>query len=268
MPKHRKPSVKELDENLNESLKKIEEEEKEDEKPVVIPEEEEDEPIESPEEEEETPEPPKGEEKPPKGEVETLKKRYSDSSAEALVLHSKSKKMVEAIEKAGEVEEPTDEEMKKEYADWEVMSDFERKMAQNDLTNRRKLEAIAQVAKDFKDMESWNTKIDEFLTDPEVLALHPELEGQEGDFKIFSTKETRRGVDFEDLVSAFLYTQEGKPKPKNKGKMFEVGSGGISEKPKITPGKISHEEGQRLRILDYKKYIEMVRTDKIEAPEL
>jgi hypothetical protein len=141
-------------------------------------------------------------------------------------------------------------------------------MAKDSLWNRKKLNTIAEVAKDFKDMEAWNKAIDDFLADPEVLIGHPTLENKEADFKIFASKESRRGVDFEDLVSAFLYEEEGKPKPKNKGKMFETGSGGIDQKPKVATGKISHEEGERLRLYNYKEYIRLLRKDKIELPEV
>lgn len=276
MSKHIKPTVKELDEKINENLKAIDEDvEKESEEGKKIEKkskeelqepEEVKEPIK--EEEEEPEEPPKKEEPKEEPKQDPYKKRYEDSTREAQVLYAKSKKMSDAIAKAGEIQEPTEEQLKVEFPEWDEMSAFEQRMGKESLMNRLKLEAIGAVAKDFKDMDSWNKKIDDFLADPEVLAEHPELEGREGDFKIFASKDTRRGVDFSDLVSAFLYTAESSPKPVNKGKMFETGSGGDNQRPKKETGKITFEEGQKLKDTNYKLYIRMLKENKIEAPEV
>jgi hypothetical protein len=266
MAKHKKPTLKELNEQINDTLKKVDEEVKEPEGDKTSKEESEtDETPKQEEVEEPTEEKP---EKPQEPDKEPYKKRYEDSTREAQVLYSKSKKMSDAITKAGEIPEPTEEELIGEFKDWEVMSDFERQIAKDSVWNKKKLNAISDVAKDFKDMDAWNTRIDEFLVDPEVLASHPELEDREGDFKIFASRETRRGVDFEDLVSAFLYTEDYKPKPRNTGSMFETGSGGINEKPEKKDNKIPFDEGQRLKISNYKMYIRLLREDKISSPEV
>lgn len=269
MPKHIKPTVEELDEKINENLKIIDEEgKKSEEQGVEVVEKSKKKLQETPEVEEAPKEEPKETPKEPEKKEDTFKKRYEDSTREAQVLYAKSKKMSEAILKASEIAEPTEEELGKEFPEWEEMSDFERRMAKDSFVNKKKLEAISEIAHDFKDMDAWNIKIDKFLADPETLANHPELEGDEAEFKIFASRDTRRGVDFEDLVSAYLYTVDSRPKVVHKGKMFETGSGGINEKPKPSSNKLSFDEGQQLKITNYKMYIRMLREDKIETPEV
>lgn len=211
----------------------------------------------------ETPEPQKDEK------LKKAEKRYADSSREAHLLYSKNKKMTEAIEKAGEVADPTEDELKSEYPEWEEMSDFERKMAKSDMVKTRKLDAIANVAKDFKDLDKWNRKVDEFIADPATIAEHPEIDGKEEEFRMFAiTKPSRQNLDFEDLVHAFLYEEDQKPKPKSRTKMMETGTGGINEKPKNKGNKISVDESRRLRNTDYKKYLHYVRNNLIEDEEI
>lgn len=282
MANHQKPTPEELEEKMKASMQELE---KEDQEPKNTPEEPESE-TEKPEtetteepskqydtdepesESEDTPEEPKEPEAPekPKSEDPDWKKRYEDSSREAHLLYGKGSKMFQAIEKAGEAPEPTEDDLKAEFSDWDDMSDFEKRMAKDNLHNKRKFEAIDQAAREFKDLDDWNIKVDKFVADPETVAQYPELDGKEEEFKLFSTtKPSRINQDFDDLVFAFLYTAEqNKPAPK-KGKMLETGSGGPNNKPKPNDGTISIEESRRLMKTDYKKYLDYVRAGKIRS---
>lgn len=285
MANHKKPTPEELEEQMKASLEKLE---KEDQEPTNTPSEPENETeiqeTETPEDQvnqddtstESESEPEEPQEEPEKEtSVKTepkdtdWKKRYEDSSREAHLLYGKGSKMFQAIEKAGEIPEPTEEELKSEFEDWEDMSDFEKRMAKDNLHNKRKFEAIDQAAKEFKEIDEWGIKVDKFIADPETIAKYPELDGKEEEFKLFSTtKPSRVNQDFDDLVFAFLYTAEkNKPAPK-KGKMLETGSGGPNNKPKPNDGTISVEESRRLMKSDYKKYLEFVRAGKIRFDEV
>ena len=55
-----------------------------------------------------------------------------------------------------------------------------------------------------------------------------------------------------------------KAKPKKKGKMFEVGSGGPNSKMKPKGDKIFLEEAALLMRTDYKKYKELLLAGKID----
>jgi len=282
MTKHVKPTLEELDQGAEQALKEAEaikaEEDKKKEtdnetlkkavEEVETPEEEVEETTE--EEVEEEPEVEEKEEKPKKVEVEEpeeekedYKKKFVESTKEGQILYSKNKKMMEALSKVDDIPEPTEEELQKEFTDWEIMSDFEKRLAKNDIINSRKLEQISKVNKEFKDTDAWNGKVDEFVSDPNSLIKYPGLEGKESEFKIFANKTTRRGVDFEDLVSSFLYTAESE-RPKNKGKMLESTTGDTTkQKPKSN--KISIEQARILRQNDYNKWSELLRAGKIES---
>lgn len=228
------------------------------------------------EDDEEDPKPPKAPKTPKtdeEKEIERLKKekersdkRYSDSSSEAHMLFNKSKKMSDAIKKAGQVEEPTEDELKAKYPSWDVMDDDQRQLARDSMVTQRRLDAIQEASKEFEDIDQWNTKVDEFLSDPGTIADIPDLEGKEEDFKIFATsRQSRMGVDFEDLVASFLYAESQKPKPpKKKGKQFPTGTSGENQKPKQKSDKISIADSRILRNTDYPKYLELLKAGKID----
>ena len=196
--------------------------------------------------------------------TQDYKKKFIESTREAQVLYAKNKKLNEAIENTTKIAAPTDDELKETYPDWEVMSDFERKMAKDSLINKRRFAALAEVTKDFKDYDRWQKKVNEFVTDEVNLTKYPELDGRSDEFKLFASKPTRRGVSFGDLVAAFAYTESKSRPAKKKGKMFETGSKG-DKNIKKRSNKLSIEQGRRLRLKDYSKWKQLLKAGKIES---
>lgn len=252
MAKHVKPTQEELEANAQKALEEAEKI-KEDDTPVIE------------ETVSETKQPP---EPVPSQEEVDYKKKFTESSREAQILHAKNKQINEAIERAKAIPEPTEEELKKEYEDWDVLTDTERKLAKDNFMSSKRFAYLDDVTKESKDIEAWNSKVDSFIGDPKTLVDNPALEGKEEDFKIFAGKPTRRGVDFPDLISAFLYSNNKMKTEPKKGKMFETGSGGLNEKPKNEPGKISIEQARTLRNTDYAKYKEYLLAGKIESDNI
>lgn len=246
---HVKPTKTELDENIKKTTEELEALKKTPTEPEPTP----SEPTEEPEPSKEI----------YKDMLKREKKKSVASAQEAQVLHAKNKKINEALDKASQLPDPTEEEMTVEYPDWEMMSDFEKKMAKDSLISKRRFNALNEVTKEFKDLEKWQGKVEAFIGDPKTLTAHSELEGREDEFRLFATKPTRRGIDFSDLVSAFLYNTEKARPQKKKGKMFETGTGGPTAPPKKGRGKISIEEARILRTTDYKKYIQYLKAGKI-----
>jgi len=192
------------------------------------------------------------------------KKKFVESTREAQVLHAKNKQLVDAVDEASLIE-VTEEDLQKEYGDWDLMTDTEKRLAKESLLSTRRFNVIRDEQLKFKDVEVWNEKVNVFADDPKTLVDHPELEGKVEEFKLFASKPTRRGVDFTDLIPAFLYNEsKNKPAPK-KGQMFEQGTGG-NTKPKPKGDKISTEEGRLLMKTDYNKFKEMLKAGKIELP--
>jgi len=293
MPKHIKPTKAELEANsirLLEEAEALELEENKD-KPEVPTELPEDDPqptpkfddeVETPETEE-TPEPEDGEEgeeepektpeKPeitpektpdPKDEPD-YKEKFGKSTQEAQILFAKSNKLADIIEQASNLPEPTEEEMTALYKDeWELMSDRERENAKESYIGKRYRNFISEGTKEFKDIDAWTKKVEEFVDDPATLVKTPELEGKTEEFMTFANKPTRRGVDFEDLVSAFLFDVSKNAKPKNKGAMFEKGSGGLNDKPNNAPKKLTSEQGTALRKQNYSLWLQYAKAGKID----
>lgn len=212
----------------------------------------------------EEPEKPKETPKEPKKPEIDYKTKFKASTQESQILHARNKQVNEALEKAASIPDPTEEEMRAEYLDWEEMSDFEKKMAIESIANKRRIGAITEVTQKFKDLDRWQKDVKKFVGDPTTLVKHPKLEGRTDEFEVFATKPTRRGVDFDDLISAFLFEAETK-QPKHKGKMFEEGSGGPAEKPKQASNKITMEQARALRKTDYNKYKRYLKEGRIEA---
>jgi hypothetical protein len=192
------------------------------------------------------------------------KEKYSNSSREAAILAAKLKKQNEALEKAGQIPKPTEEEMILEYPDWEDMSATEKRLATDSVWNNRRFEIVEGYSKVAKDIDAWTAKVDTFIEDPKTLIAHPDLEGKADGFKAFAVKETRRGVDFEDLVSAFLWKLES-TKVTHKGKMMPTGTGGSKEKPQPVSDKISAEDAARLMETDYNKWMQLLQEGKLAS---
>lgn len=199
-----------------------------------------------------------------KRELAEKDKKLRASSREGQILYQRNKQITEAIEKASELPDPTEDELVSEFPDWEVMNDFEKKMARQSLTTTRRLNAITEVSKSFKELEAWEKSVDEFLTDPANIANNPALEGMEDDFKLFATKPTRRGVDMNILISSFLYEKDkevGAPRKQ----MFESGSGGPSTPPEPKSDMVSIDEARMLRQNNYSEYKRLLREGKIKS---
>lgn len=274
MANHIKPTTEELEKNIQKSLEALEDleekpvvEVKEEEEKVVEPEPSEEvveEVKEKPEKkEEEVVEPAPSEEVPEKKPLPPAEERLKESTRESQVLFLKNRKIQEAIEQAGQLPEPTEDELKVEFSDWDELSPVEQKLAKDNLWNKRKFDAIATVSQEGKDIDAWNNKVDEFVDDPKTLVNNPELEGKVESFKSFAMKPSRRGLDLPDLVLAFNGELiKNRPEPK-KGQMFPTGSAGPNEKPKENNGILSLEQGNALRETNYKLWKEKLMTGKI-----
>lgn len=190
------------------------------------------------------------------------KKKFIESSRENQVLAAKLKKQTEALDESTTVPEPTEEELKAEHPEWDKLSEFEKRMARKELHNDKKFAVLNRIAKENKDIDSWQGKVTTFIEDPKTLIANPKLEGKEDEFRLFANKPTRRNIDFEDLVSAFLY-EESSARPKNKGKMFPS-STAADKKQAASAGKISIEDSQKLMKTNYSEYKRLLLAGKID----
>lgn len=266
MPKtNNRPSKEELQAQIDEAvavadelegLQSLPADDKEAPEPVEEvnePEEEEVEAEEEPQEEEEA-EPSK----------ELYKKKFSESSKESQKLYAKNRVMNKAIADAEDVPEPTEEELEKEFSDWDVMSDTEKTFAKETIISRNWRETISKAKDQASKIEKWSESVDDFVGDPKTYIDAPELEGKQSEFAEFAKQEENNNVPMHILKSAFLHENSSGKQP-NKGRMFEKGSGGPNDKPTPRTDKITIEEASKLRQTDYNKYKEYLVAGKIET---
>lgn len=259
-----KPTTEELKAQEEEAIRIAEELEnnppvEEEEEPII-----EEEPEEVEEVEEEEAEPSEEEKEALKEKLEAEKKKSSASARENQKIYAKNRVINKALTDAEETPEPTEEELAKEFTEWEYMSDIEKTLAKETVVSRNWRKVISQAKEQATKIEKWNESVDEYVEDPETLNANPELEGKTEAFKEFATRESNNNVPFNILVGAFLHERTKGVQP-NKGKMFERGSGGSNEKPQPKKDTITLEEARKLRETDYAKYKEMLTAGKIES---
>jgi hypothetical protein len=208
---------------------------------------------------------PKKEEKP----MEDWKKRHDESTREAQRLYRNNSQMMTAIAEASNLPDPTEEELKTEYKNWDDLSETERTFAKDSFINKRFRASVAKAAAEQKGVQEWRDRVDSFIEDPRTLTDNPDLEGKEDEFLEFVLADNKLvGTDFSILVGAFLHAESKKPKKTNKGDMFPTGKSGPAEKPHRKSDKISQSDAEVLKISNYKKYLEFLKAGKIEQSEV
>lgn len=220
------------------------------------------------EEEEKKPKTPEEDEEPetPEKKEQDKDKKLRASTQEAQILFERNRQVQEAIKNAASIPEPTEDELKKEYSEWDMMDDTSKKLAKQALTSTRRIEAITSATARFEELDKWQDEVDGFLEDPKTLEANPKLEGREKEFRIFASKPTRRGVTFDVLLGAFFYEtdEENKEKKKkHKGAMFEQGNGGPKTKHKKDVG-LSTERAANLRKTNFKEFKRQLKAGKIK----
>lgn len=192
------------------------------------------------------------------------KKKFAESTREAQVQGFKNKEIQRAVDAAAEITEPTEEDLKVEYPEWDDLTATEQKLAKDNLLNKRRFELVHEATAKFKKVDEWNEAVDGYVGDPKTLIAHPELEGKIEEFKQFASKPTRRGTDIEDLVLAFAGEQAKVVTPPHKGGMFPAGSAGLKTPVVPVDDKLSVEEGRALMKTNYKLWKEKLLAGKIK----
>ncbi len=196
------------------------------------------------------------------------KVKFAESSREAQILASKNRKIQETIEQAAQLPEPTEEELKAKYTDWENLTDFEKQMAKDAYISSKRFSMINQAVVENQKVDQWAKQVDEFVTNPATLQSYKDLEGRQAEFRSFAMKESRRGLDMNELVTYFLAVEPKTPAPATPGSMVARPNAGNPPKP-ATPG-YTPEQVALLRKTDHKKYNELVMSGviKIEVPQM
>lgn len=150
--------------------------------------------------------------------------------------------------------EPTESELQAAFPEWYDMTPTEQMLAKKSLVSERRTEALLLKERDREAVAQWDTDLEL------AIAKNPTLQGKEQAFKAFATKPSRRGIDVDVLISAFLYdpgpsasqAPSSTPKP-----ALEGGNGG-PRGPISSKKKYSAEEMQTIQASDPRKYREML----------
>ena len=195
---------------------------------------------------------------------EDYQDKFKNSAREALILHARNKQFQESIEKASTISEVTDDEMV-EYAksrniDIESLEDYQLAIIKDTIMANKRFAVIQQTAEESKKIDQWADKVDTFVSDERNLEQYPEIAGQENEFREFCMKPSRRGLEMDILVKAFLFDVEKAP-AKKKSLLLSGGNGGSSA-PK--PRQMSAEDAKILRTTSPKKYNQLLKEGKIK----
>lgn len=213
-----------------------------------------------------TPEAPTPTPKPEAPDLTDYKEKFKASSQEALALHFKNQKIQETIDEAANLPDPTEDEVR-EYAkqtgaEYDDLDDLTKTVLKDTLLNKRRFEKINEANKEAKNITDWVAKVDHFTSSPETIVKYPDLLDNAEDFRAFSIKQSRRGMDLDDIATAFLYGQTQTPVKHNKGSMLMPGGNGAAAEPK--PEGITEDQAMAIRTSNPKEYRRLVKEGKIK----
>jgi hypothetical protein len=221
--------------------------------------EEEKEPIEAPAEGEqpETPETPQENPQPadppaapaPQVDYET---KFKESARENEVLRAK---IAESDQRAKSLTiNPTEQELRDLYPDWDNMLPSEKTLARNTLTTQRQAEKTSRELAEMRAEQAWQKDL------KNAVKTFPALKGREEDFEAYVFKPTHKGVSIEALAKAFLYdaTKDAPPAaPTPQAGLERGGTGKQDVRPK--PKLLTAQELKNLREKDHRAYKDYVQ---------
>lgn len=256
-PEEIKEIVAEIDAELPENLTEVmKEEEGSHEEEVVVTDE-----IETPEVEEVIEE----ELETPKKTLPSIEQRYRESGQEAMILNSKNKKILETIEEAENLPEPTIEELKA-YAlemntNYEDLEGFALAMLKENYQNKKRFGKISNLVTEEKQINKWVKTVEDFLDREDTLQNYPSLVNSAEEFIKYASKKTHMNADLDLLVAGFMFKQ---PKPVNNNSLLLGGNSGNGNKPE-KPAIPTEEDAAIIRKKDFKKYKEMIKAKKFKT---
>ena len=193
------------------------------------------------------------------------KDKFVESTREASALYFKNQKLNQTIEEASQISEPTQEELaayaKTIGADYEDLDEFSQNMVKRTYINEKRFEKIQNAASESKKIDEWSNKVDTFIEDAVDNSKYPSLNTLGADFKKFAMKESRRGVDLDDLVASFLFSAERNLKQAPRKSVLL--SGGNSQAAPQKAAGLTDAQVAMIRESDPKEYRRLIKSGQI-----
>lgn len=216
------------------------------------------------------PEVEKKEEKEPEKEesIETpdqKEQRYKDQQTEAQIQVARNKSLVDKVDEAANLPEPTVEELKaftaRDGVDWEDLSISEQAMWKRTYIADKRFALVNESVQSVKQIDEWASKVDTFIDESDGKPEFLPLSGHEADFRKFCMIEAHRGTPIDILLGAFLHKL---PAPeKKRGSLLNTGGGG--EKTEDTGKIIDADAVATLRVTNPREYKRLLKAGKIQV---
>ena len=195
---------------------------------------------------------------------EQKEQRYKAQQTEAQIQAAKNRDLIDKVDQATKVGDPTPEELRnyvrEKGVDWDELTPFEQAMAKDTLIAKKQFGLVNEVVQSTKKIDEWAQKVDAFIDSTDGKPEYKGLSGHEADFRKFVMKESHRGADIESLLlPAFLHNLPTQPRKRNA--IFETGGGG--EKVEIS-GKITDADTvANLRATNPREYARLLKAGRI-----
>lgn len=193
------------------------------------------------------------------------KEKYVESTREASTLYFKNQKLNKTIEEASEIKDPTIDELKSyaksRGADYDELDEFSQNILKDTYINNKRFEKIQSVARESRDIDNWATQVDGFIEKSIDNGNYPSLNSLGNDFKKFAMKESRRGLDLDDLVASFLFSAERNIKKPNNESILLTGSNSTITNNKTTG--LTEQQISVIRETNPKEYRRLIKSGEI-----
>lgn len=204
---------------------------------------------------------------PPVIPLPNAEERLAEQRREAEILSHQNKKIVDTIDQAAQIAEPTLDELKQALekeasgSNWDDLTPLEKSLFKKNFINDRKFAMVHKVTTDIHNIDQWAKKVDLFIDTEQTEQKNKQLLGHEAEFRKFAMIESHRNADMDLLINAFI--NKLPPAANRKGSLFPVGGGDAPAKPKsdiITDA----EEAKKMKLQSPKEYAQKVKAGKIK----
>lgn len=211
--------------------------------------------------------PPDDDKTPPADDVVDYQAKYSDSTREAQILALRNKTYQDKIDEAENLPDPTEDECIAEYGEaWDERDEFDKNIARQVLKDKRYKEIIRTVRKAQKEEEGHFDNAVAYAKDVEATNQFPALKGREEEFARFASKETRRGLNLEDVAAIFTVSRPVK-RVVPKGAMMERSNANM-DKTKSKPKTLDAQHASILRQTSPKAYEKAIRDGTFDPTKM
>jgi chemotaxis protein histidine kinase CheA len=219
---------------------------------------------ESIEEEEEQLEIPKPKEK---KELPPIEDRYREAGQEAMILNSKNKRILETIDEAENLPDPTLDELrafaKESGAEYEELDTFAQNLLKETLLNKKYRGKIGSLVTEERKINEWVKKVEEFVDLETTIQTYVGLEDSREEFIKYCSKRSHVGADLDLLVAGFMFKQPVK-RPSRGSVLLPSGKGSINQSRSQKPTELNEDDAALYRKTDPRRYKQLIKQRKFK----